>query len=103
MNNVVTINRGKFLRNYADSQQTSGSQEPITFLGGVFLWMILPKLVYADYGGPISLTAFAVLALMGVILGLVIYRYFPPKTLSIVDPNILRSPDTVQPSQRKAA
>jgi hypothetical protein len=105
MNNVVvTINRKTLLSDYSDLQKTNGVPEPAIFFGGVFLWLILPKLVYVDAGGPISPSAFAILAFAGIIGGVIGYLYPAPKPLSIIGPGSVRqSPSTWEPTQRKAA
>src|SRR5688500_20193600 len=104
MNNVVTINRKKLLSAYSESQNTKRVPEGVTFFGGVLLWMVLPALVYAKSGGPISLTAFAIVAGVGVIAGVLNYLFPAPKPPSIIGPrSAKRSPAPVEPPQRKAA
>jgi len=103
--NVVTIKREEdFLSNYADSGKTTGIPEPVVFLAGILLWMVLPTLVYAEYGGPVSLKVFAVLALAAVIIGVRNYLNSPPSPPSIIGSRpIQQFPDTLQPTQKKAA
>jgi hypothetical protein len=103
--NVVTIKREEdFLSSYADSGKTTGIPEPVVFLAGILLWMVLPKLVYAEYGGPVSLKVFAVLALAAVIFGVRNYLNSPPSPPSIIGLRpIQQFPDTLQPTQKKAA
>jgi hypothetical protein len=104
MNNVVTINRGKLPSAYTDGQKTGSFRDQMTFFGGVALWMVVPKLVYAAYGGPISFSVFLGLGVIGTILGVMMYRYFPPKRLSVVTidtmPEIAR---TQEPARKQAA
>jgi hypothetical protein len=102
-NNVVTINRGP-LSDYVDSQKTNRSLDRVIFFGGIILTMILPKLIYVVSGGPISLSAFSVLASAGVIMGVGSYLYPAPGPLLIVGPGSRnQSPDRLEPSNRKAA
>lgn len=103
--NVVTIKREEdFLSNYANSGETTGISEPVVFLAGILLWMVVPKLVYAEYGGPVSLPVFAILAFAGVIFGVRNYLSSPPRPPSIIGLRpIQQFPDTLEPTQRKAA
>jgi len=103
MNNVVTINRGKFLSSYSKTQKVRRFPEQVYLLGGVILWVVLPKLVYVEYGGPVSLTMFSTLTFAAIVLGVTIYRYLPPKPLSILDKDTRQSPNTLHPTQKKAA
>lgn len=104
MNNVATINRKTMIPSYTNWRKTEGLLDPVVFFGGVFLSLVLPKLVYVDSGGPVSLTAFAVLATAGVVLGLINYRYPEPGPPSIIGPGSAKqSPNTYEPMQRKAA
>ena len=83
--NVVTIKREEdFLSNYANSGETTGVPEPVVFLAGILLWMVVPKLVYAEYGGPVSLPVFAILAFAGVVFGARNYLSSPPRPRSII-------------------
>ena len=102
--NVVTIKKKRLLFDRSNSQKRKGVPDPLIFFGGVFLWMILPKLVYVDSGGPISLIEFAILASAGVVLGITSYLFPAPNPPSIIGPGSVRqSPRTVEPTQRKAA
>ena len=105
MNNVVTIKSKKVpLSDYADSRKADRILERVIFFGGILLLMILPKLIYVRYGGPVSLTAFAVLASAGIILGVASYLYPEPGPPSIIEPGKRnKSPDTLEPSNKKAA
>ena len=103
--NLVTIKREEdFLSNYAGSGETTVIPEPVVFLAGILLWMVLPTLVYAEYGGPVSLEVFALFAFAGVIFGVKNYLNSPPRPPSIIGLRpIQHCPDTLQPSQKKAA
>ena len=102
--NVVTIKREEdFLSNYANSGEATGP-EPLVFLAGILLSMVLPTLVYAEYGGPVSLKVFALLAFAAVIFGVRNYLNSPPSPPSIIGLRpIQQFLDTLQPSQKKAA
>ena len=103
--NVVTIKREEdFLSNYATSGEATCIPEPVVFLAGILLSMVLPTLVYAEYGGPVSLKVFAVFALAGVIFGVRNYMDSPPSPPSIIGLRTVQQvPDTLQPTQKKAA
>jgi hypothetical protein len=85
MDNLVSINRNKFLGEYIDARNGELIPEGAYFCAGVFFSVLLPQFTLFVYGGFAPLIAFAACALAGSLLGVVRYRspYEPPSCVEI--------------------
>ena len=77
MNKVVPINRGMYLSGYCDAQNIERIPDDILFGAGVISTVVLPQIIMSIYGGIITLVALTMVALVGSITGLVVYRHLP--------------------------
>lgn len=76
MNNVISINRGKFLADYI-SKGAGGNVEQAIFFAGVLLTVVLPQTIYCASHGPVPSIAFGATALVGTLVGITRYRRSP--------------------------
>lgn len=84
MGNVVSIDRGRFLRYYIPRSKAQTVLEETFFVLGVLGTIVAPQVVYWAIGGPVSPWIFVICAQAGVIGGLV--KYIRPAAItSIVD------------------
>ena len=84
-NKVVSINRGRLLgaHNYAHNRALN----PVAsiYVAGFIPLVELPQIILSIYGGIIPSITFAVSSLIGSTLGLILYRYFPYRQISLFD------------------
>lgn len=84
MNNLISINRGRFLADYT-SKNTGSTFERTAFFAGVLLTVVLPQTIYCASHGPVPSIAFAATALVGTIVGVTRYRqssYWPDSSVA---------------------
>jgi len=77
---VVSINsknRNKVVGAYIEAQRRERILDGAAFVAGVLVTLVLPRIIYCVYFGPITAIAFAGLALVGTIVGVAMY-YTPP-------------------------
>jgi hypothetical protein len=84
MGKVVSINQGRFLGSYIEAENSERRLDALCFFTGVMVSMVLPQIIFSVYGGFVPVIAFVCSALTGVLLGFVIYRFSPHRTLSCV-------------------
>jgi hypothetical protein len=81
MNNVLHSNRFKA----HPHSRKQVDYDLALFLAGVSLTTAVPTAIYIAFGGPVPFIVFAATALIGIILGLANYLYFPYQVISCVD------------------
>jgi hypothetical protein len=74
MRKVIPFKNKKIFGTYNDVSNNGGAVESSLFIAGVIVSMLMPATVYCILGGPVSPTAFAVVALSGLVWGLEKYR-----------------------------
>ena len=85
MGKVVSIDRGKILRDYVSRQKAPEFLEHGLFVLGLIATIVVPQVVYCASGGPVPSWAFVVSGEAGVILGLVKCLWPAAQIVSIVD------------------
>jgi hypothetical protein len=104
MNNMVPINSKKFLGAYSDAQNSERIPDEAVFFTGVIFFVVLPQIINIVYGGFIPLVVFAGSALVGSILGLVMYNRFPYRMPTCLrSGNVPQAPPSEGVAKKKAA
>jgi len=86
-NNVVPFNsknENKGMDQYVAPGLTERVLERAGFVTGVLATIVLPRIIYCSYGGPISANAFIGLAVLGTVIGVAMYYRPTDGTLSCV-------------------
>ena len=103
MSKIIRFKNKKMLGGYSNAEQRKIIPENALFFAGLAVSIVLPEAVYCFLGGPVRPTAFAVIALSGLVWGCIRYRRQESRTNFLDTLGILPSVPRAENRPRKAA